>query len=71
MSQDGERSDPDQVRVLDAITGRSSLPVLEICRRSGLAPDKVSAILGVLELDGVVRRVEGGWRKAGEVGRRG
>ncbi|MGJ0388060.1 DNA-processing protein DprA [Microbacterium sp. CGR1] len=69
--EDRERSDPDQVRLLDAITGRSSLPVLEICRRSGLAPDKVSAMLGVLELDGVVRRVEGGWRKAGEVGRRG
>ena len=65
------RSDPDQVRLLDAITGRSALTVREICRRSGLAPEKVSAMLGVLELDGMVRRVEGGWQRAGGVGRRG
>lgn len=65
------RSDPDHVRLLDAITGRSALPVREICRRSGLAPEKVSAMLGVLELDGMVRRVEGGWQRSGEVGRRG
>ncbi|KQQ69100.1 DNA-processing protein DprA [Microbacterium sp. Leaf320] len=66
------RSDPDQLRLLDAITGRSALPVLEICRRSGLSPDRVSAMLGVLELDGVVRRLEGGWQKTtGDSGRRG
>ncbi|GAA1242749.1 DNA processing protein [Microbacterium phyllosphaerae] len=65
------RSDPDQVRLLDAITGRSALTVREICRRSGVAPEKVSAMLGVLELDGMVKRVEGGWQRAGGVGRRG
>lgn len=64
-------SDPDQVRVLDAIAGRSALSILEISRRSGLAPEKASAMLGVLELDGVVRRVEGGWQKARGGGRRG
>ena len=59
----GGRIDPDQVRVLDAITGRTILTVIEICRRSGLAPERVSAVLGLLELDGRVRRADGGWQR--------
>lgn len=70
-ASEAARSEPDQVRLLDALSGRSTLPVLEICRRSGLSPERASALLGVLELDGVVRRDEGGWRKARDDGRRG
>lgn len=66
-----EPPDPDQLRLLDAIGARAAVPVLEMSRRSGLAPERVSAILGILELDGIVRRVEGGWRRAGDGGRRG
>jgi len=55
--------DPDRLRLLDAITCRSAASVRELSRRSGLSPERVSAILGVLELDGDVRRAEGGWTK--------
>lgn len=65
----GEPSaDPDQLRLLDALSTRTGLSPQELARRSGLAPDTVSALLGLLELDGVVQRGDAGWRRviAGE-----
>lgn len=60
--------DPDQTRLLDAMSTRTSLAVDELARRSGLAPQRVSALLGVLELDDAVRRDDGGWRRAASRG---
>ncbi|MBT2485739.1 MULTISPECIES: DNA-processing protein DprA [unclassified Microbacterium] len=57
-------ADPDRVRLLDAMSARSRVPVSELARRSGLAPDRVRAILGVLELEGDALHDEGGWRRA-------
>lgn len=56
--------DPDLVRLLDALSSRSALPVAELCRRSGLAPERIGALLGMAELDGIVARAEGGWRRS-------
>ncbi|MBO9625632.1 MAG: DNA-processing protein DprA [Microbacterium sp.] len=58
----GPASDPDRIRVLDALGSRSAIDVGEIARRSGLAAERVSAVLGLCELDGVVVRSGGGWR---------
>lgn len=59
-----ERPDPERVRLLDAMNGRSALPVVELARRSGLAPERISGMLGLLELEGAVHRVDGGWRRS-------
>lgn len=64
-------ADPDQSRVLDAMSSRAARPVLEISRRSGIAPSKVGALLGLLELEGVVRRIGGGWQRGRDGERRG
>ena len=58
------RADPDRTRLLDALSSRSTTEVLELARRSGLDPVRVSALLGLLELEGSVRRVAGGWQRA-------
>lgn len=62
------RVDPDQIRLLDALSTRAGLPSQELARRSGLAPERVNALLGLLELDGQVLRVEAGWRRAAAAG---
>lgn len=67
----GGATDPDRSRVLDALSSRSARPVLELSRRSGLAPERIGALLGLLELDGIVTRVENGWRKRPDGERRG
>lgn len=67
----GPDRDPDQSRVLDAMSSRAARAVLEISRRSGLAPERLGALLGLLELDGLVRRVDGGWLKVQGGRRRG
>lgn len=67
----GGATDPDRSRVLDALSSRSARPVLELSRRSGLAPERIGALLGLLELDGIVTRVESGWRKRPDGERRG
>lgn len=55
--------DPEQGRLLDAMSTRVAATVLELTRRSGLGPSRVSALLGILELEGSVRRTESGWQK--------
>lgn len=59
--------DPDQGRLLDAMSTRVAATVLELTRRSGLGPSQVSALLGMLELEGTVRRTESGWRRVSSV----
>lgn len=67
----GRGADPDRSRVLDAMSSRAARAVLELSRRSGLAPERISALLGLLELDRAVRRVDGGWLRAPAGERRG
>lgn len=55
--------DPERIRLLDAMSTRSPSPVEELARRAGLAPDRIRALLGLLQLEGQVRRDEGGWRR--------
>jgi DNA processing protein len=56
-----ERVDPDETRLIDALSSRVTLSAAELARRSGLAVDRVSALLGLLELGGEVDRSETGW----------
>ena len=60
----GEAIDPDQVRLLDAMSSRSRISETELARRSGLSSDRVRELLGFLDLEGTVSRDERGWRRA-------
>ena len=55
--------DPEQVRLLDAMSTRAHVSADELVRRSGLTPDRVRALLGFLELEGEVRCDDAGWRR--------
>jgi DNA processing protein len=52
-----------RVRVLDALSERSGHSVTRIGQLTGLAADRVRAELGLLELEGIVRELPGGWQK--------
>lgn len=54
----------DHARVFDALPARSGAEVDSIARVSGLAPDEVRSALGLLELDGRVRRRGTRWARA-------
>ena len=54
----------DTTRVRDAMSFRSWRHVADIAQRSGLSVTDVSAILGLLALEGSVIRGEEGWRRA-------
>lgn len=54
-------ADPDRVRLLDALGTRTPIDVHEVGRRSGLDPDRIRALLGLLELEGAVMGSETGW----------
>ena len=56
-----EPTDPDAVRVLDALSTRSPRGADDIAARSGLGVQRVMAVLGVLALDGRVTENERGW----------
>jgi DNA processing protein len=56
---DGRTS--EQVRVFDALSGRSPRVVQDLARRSGLTGSSVRAALGALGLEGVVRERDSGW----------
>jgi DNA processing protein len=49
--------------LLDALSERSGRSVGAIAQLSGLAPDRVRAELGLLELDGFVHERPRGWLK--------
>lgn len=63
-----EIADPDVTRLLDAMSTRSRLSAQEIARRSGLSPERVNALLGLLELEGTAVRGDSGWRRAATAG---
>lgn len=52
-----------RTRLLDALSARSPRSVERIAVLSGLALDRVSAELGLLELEGAVRRRPTGWSR--------
>jgi DNA processing protein len=54
----------DQVRALDALSGRSPRSVHDIAARAGLSSSAVIAALGVLGVEGVVAERENGWLRA-------
>lgn len=51
---------PDAIRVSDALSRRPR-PIDELARRSGLAPADVTAVLGLLALEGRARAMPDGW----------
>lgn len=57
------RPDPDgtRLRLLDAMSTRAARDAARLAAVSGLAPDRVRAELGLLELDGLVRDRGDGW----------
>lgn len=59
------RPDPTgtRIRLLDAVSERSGRTVDKIAEISGLAPDRIRAELGLLELEGLVRERPAGWVK--------
>jgi len=54
-----------RTRVLDALSSRTTRPSTDVARRSGLAVEEAAALLGLLELDGLVARHADGWRRTG------
>ncbi len=57
------RATPERTRLLDAMSTRSARNAEELARRSGLSADRVRAELGMLELEGAVRRDGRDWRR--------
>lgn len=56
-----ERADPRVVRVLDALAVRRGRVTAEVAARAGLGLAETSSVLGMLELEGVAARPDGGW----------
>lgn len=63
VTPSGEVTDPQRVRLLDAMSTRTGLASVELARRSGLDPGTVASLLGLLDLEGVVERAGDGWRR--------
>ncbi|GAA4195160.1 DNA-processing protein DprA [Gryllotalpicola kribbensis] len=53
--------DPRYGRALSALSTRSARPVAEVAKRSGLGEGETAGLLGVLLLDGRVRKTDAGW----------
>jgi DNA processing protein len=47
--------------VLDALSVCRARATMEVAARAGLGVGEASAVLGTLELEGVVARPDGGW----------
>lgn len=58
------RVDPDQIRLLDAMSTRTSRSPAELARIAGLSEERSRSLLGLLALEGSAARVDGGWRRA-------
>lgn len=61
-ADDRPRTD-DLTRLRDALSARVSRDPGELARRSGLASDDVSTMLGLLQLEGSAARSGAGWRR--------
>jgi DNA processing protein len=61
---EGGRVD-DRTRMLDALSARVTRTVSQAARRAGLDPDHAAALVALLELEGLARRVDDGWRLIG------
>ncbi|MGO4487058.1 DNA-processing protein DprA [Microbacterium sp. 2RAF4] len=59
----GER-DPLHSRILEVMSSRTRLSIDEVARRSGLSPDRVRSVLGLLHLEGDVALDGAGWHRA-------
>lgn len=57
--------DHERTRLSDALSVRTPRSPHEVARRSGLSVERVESLLGMLALEGVTRRHEGGWCHAG------
>jgi DNA processing protein len=51
----------ERSRLFDAMSARSARPVADIAARAGMSSSEVQAMLGELELDGLVAERERGW----------
>lgn len=58
---EGADRPPEQTRVLDAMSTRSPRSLGDLAARAGLAVATVQSVIGLLDLDGVVRQRETGW----------
>jgi DNA processing protein len=63
-SQDGPRSNPDQTRLLDALSTRTSRTVSELARIAGLPEDRTRSLLGLLALEEAVEQRQDGWLRS-------
>lgn len=55
------RSNPDQMRLLDALSTRTSRTASELARTAGLSDERTRALLGLLALEGAVEQRQDGW----------
>ncbi|MGL3151883.1 DNA-processing protein DprA [Microbacterium sp. A82] len=58
-----ESTNPDQVRLLDALSTRTARSAGDLAARSGLDAGRVAAILGLLALEGIAQRTDAGWQR--------
>lgn len=58
------RTDPDQMRLLDAMSTRTAHPSAELARIAGLSEERTRSLLGTLSLEGRVVHNPVGWRAA-------
>lgn len=56
------RVDPDQIRLIDAMSTRTARSSAELARMAGLSDARVRALLGLLSLEGRVGSDDAGWR---------
>ena len=69
LGEAGHRTEPasvpdhESLRLCDALSMRAPRTPEDIARRSGLSVERVEALLGILALDGIAERMEGGWRR--------
>lgn len=54
---------PREARVLDAVPVRRPVALARIARTAGLVESDVLAALGLLEAEGLIERMEAGWRR--------
>jgi DNA processing protein len=59
----GDPASAEHTRLLDALSARSPRTAADLAARSGLSIARVQALLGEIELDGVVRQSERGWMR--------